>query len=149
MLLEPVYQVEQASTEEDIQAALKIRFEVFVAEQGVSPEAEADEYDAIDPHWLVKDEHGIPIATARITNKGNGLGKVERVAVLRPYRSQGIGRILLQQIEADAKHMGYQKLMLHGQVQGRGFYEKLGYDAPSETLFEEEGIQHILMEKAL
>jgi predicted GNAT family N-acyltransferase len=143
------YSVERASTPEAIEDALQIRFDVFIKEQGVSPSVESDEYDAIDPHWLVRDENGFPIATARMTDKGEGLGKVERVAVLDTYRKQGIGRLLMAQIETDARSNGFTRLLVHVQTHCQGFYEKLGYQVTDAEIFHEDDIPHIKMGKSL
>lgn len=143
------FTVEPAVSPEDKEEALRIRFEVFVKEQGVSPDVEADEYDEIDPHWLVRDHHGEAIATARLTDKGQGTGKVERVAVMAEYRSQGIGKLLLQQIENYAHQNKFARLVIHSQTQCQGFYEKLGYRMPDPTVFNEDGIPHVRMEKLL
>jgi predicted GNAT family N-acyltransferase len=143
------YTVEPVLTDDDKEEALAIRFEVFVKEQGVSPDIESDEYDAISPHWLVRDENGAPIATARMTDKGMGLGKIERVAVVDTHRSQGIGKLLIEAIEQDAKTKGFTRLLIHAQTHCQGFYTKLGYDVSDPEEFDEDGIQHIRMEKPI
>jgi len=144
-----LFKVERALTPEAKEEALSIRFDVFIKEQCVSPDVESDEFDAVDPHWLVRTQEGVAIATARVTDKGDGVGKLERVAVLEEYRQHGIGRILVAQIENDAKTMGFTRMVLHGQTHCQGFYEKLGYRVVDPTVFDEDNIPHIKMEKAL
>ncbi len=143
------FTVEQVSTPEAREEALQIRFDVFIKEQRVGPDVESDEYDLIDPHWLVRNEAGAAIATARVTDKGNGLGKLERVAVCEDYRKQGVGRILIQAIERDALKMGFSQFIVHAQTHCIQFYEKLGYHVVDETVFLEDNIPHVLMGHAL
>ena len=60
---------------------------------------------------------------------GRPYGLVENVVTGRPYRGQGLGRIVLQACIDHAKDAGAYKLMLlTGQARGVvGFYEKLGF----------------------
>lgn len=143
------YQIEEVSTPEQLEEALCIRFDVFIKEQGVSPETESDEYDAIDPHWLVRNEEGEAIATARVTDRGNGMGKLERVCVLDVYRDHGIGKLLLTRIEEDLRAKGFAGMEVHAQTHCQGFYEKQGFMVKMPEVFYEEEIPHIHMVKAL
>ncbi len=143
------FQVIRALSPEEKEDALTIRFEVFIKEQGVSPDVESDEYDAIDPHWLVLDDLGKPIATARLTDKSNGVGKLERVAILKEYRGMGIGRLIVDAIERDAKAMGFHRIVLHSQTHCQVFYEKSGYVLKDSTVFYEDDIPHVSMSKQL
>ncbi len=145
----PTYHIQQAITAEEKAQALQIRFKVFVEEQQVSPEAEADDLDAVAHHWVVRNDRGDMVATARLTDLGDGVGQVGRVAVLKSERGRGIGKILMEQIEQDARQMGFNRLILHGQVQCQTFYEKLGYDVTDPIAFMEENILHVHMAKGL
>ncbi|MCP6711645.1 GNAT family N-acetyltransferase, partial [Klebsiella pneumoniae] len=69
---------------------------------------------------------------------------MERVAVLKDYRKQGIGRDLMKYIETIAKNDGFSKAVLNGQIQAQAFYESLGYKAEGDV-FLEENIEHITM----
>ena len=68
--------------------------------------------------------------------------KVERVAILKPYRKDGYGKTMMHAIERFAKDKGYNQLVLNAQVQAQGFYEKLGY-IQTGPVFIEENIDHI------
>ena len=72
--------------------------------------------------------------------------KVERVAILKPYRKDGYGKTMMHAIERFAKDKGYNQLVLNAQVQAQGFYEKLGY-IQTGPVFIEENIDHIKMYK--
>ena len=48
----------------ELQAALRVRREVFINEQGISPDEEYDDYDGEALHLVVKDE-GKVIGTTR------------------------------------------------------------------------------------
>ena len=135
--------------DEDLKAAFHIREEVFVREQGVPLEDEFDEFDTLDgqcEHILVYYNEQ-PVGTGRIRFM-HGVGKLERICILEPYRKFGLGKIIIKALEEIAEDRGAAQVKLHGQTHAEGFYKKLGYRT-SSTIFMEDGIPHILMLKEL
>jgi len=140
----------KVTTEEELKEAKAIRQRVFVQEQGVSEEAEQDEYDALIPgciHILLLHE-GKVVGTGRIRALPDGIGKLERICVLQQYRGSGAGAIITNALESIASEQGLTRAKLGGQIQAKGFYEKQGYAVISEP-FMDEGIPHVMMEKKL
>ena len=126
--------------------AAAIRQAVFVKEQGF-----ADEFDEQDEHaWhLVLWTQGVPAATCRLFwEESQQRWVVGRIAVLAPYRLQGLGAAVLQKAEANAASLGGQQLWLHAQQRAALFYEKLGY-RPFGEPDEEQGCPHIWMCRTL
>ena len=139
----------RVSTISDLEEAFRIRKDVFVAEQGVPPEGEFDAFDSLDSsceHILVYYQ-GRAVGTGRMRIV-NGTGKFERICILKPYRSFGLGKVIIQALETIARDKGIDLVKLHGQTHAEGFYKKLGYQAASEV-FIEDGIPHVVMVKDL
>ncbi|MCK9564380.1 MAG: GNAT family N-acetyltransferase [Bacteroidales bacterium] len=113
-----------------------IRHQVFVAEQGVPPEAEIDSDDPAALHWLALDAHAAPMGTARLV--GNRVG---RMAVLGKYRGKGVGSSLLRAIIKHASGAGMDTLVLDAQTHALGFYERFGFVTCGEV-FDDVGIPH-------
>ncbi|MES1040865.1 MULTISPECIES: GNAT family N-acetyltransferase [Peribacillus] len=137
------------TTESDLKAAFQIRKEVFVEEQGFPLESEFDEYDtlnALSEHILVYYNEK-PVGTGRL-RVVDGLGKLERICILEPYRKFGLGKIIIKTLEEIAKKMEISQVKLHGQTQAEGFYKKLGYHTSSDV-FMEDGGPHLLMIKRM
>ncbi|MCK2003595.1 GNAT family N-acetyltransferase [[Brevibacterium] frigoritolerans] len=137
------------TTENDLKIAFHIRKEVFVEEQGFPLEFEFDEYDTLNAsseHILVYYNEK-PVGTGR-SRVVDGLGKLERICILEPYRKFGLGKIILKTLEEIAKEQGITQVKLHGQTQAEGFYKKLGYRTSSDV-FMEDGGPHLLMIKEL
>ncbi|WP_342512393.1 GNAT family N-acetyltransferase [Sporosarcina sp. FSL K6-1522] len=133
----------------DLEKAFSIRKAVFVEEQGVALESEFDEFDTLNDrseHILVYHQEQ-PVGTGRI-RWVEGVGKLERICILEPYRKFGLGKVIIKALEEIAEDKGLLQVKLHGQTQAAGFYEKLGYQT-SSGVFMEEGIPHILMMKEL
>jgi predicted GNAT family N-acyltransferase len=115
---------------------------VFVEEQKVPPWEEMDHYDEEATHYLVEDGL-VAAATARIVDKGERVGKIGRVAVLKEYRGSGVGSRLMEHVLADNRER-FCCLILDAQVQVIPFYERLGFAAGGDV-FLDAGIEHRAM----
>lgn len=138
------YRIEVDGDRED---AYDVRFAVFVEEQGVDPDIEIDEHEEEATHFVAYADHE-PVGAARLREPESGVGKVERLAVLQSHRGEGLGRQLMETVEAEAEREGLEQLILHGQLRVADFYEHLGYEQVSDE-FEEAGIPHVEMEKSI
>ncbi len=138
-----------AKTEDLYQECLKIRFEVFVSEQEVPEEEEIDKYEADCEHFLVvMDSQYVGTARYRRKDPNDNVVKIERVAVVKPYRGEGVGRALMQHVHEVAKASGYTHAELGAQIQAVPFYSSLGYEKISD-MFLDAGIEHFMMRKEL
>jgi len=122
--------------------AAPIRFEVFVEEQGVPRDLELDRHDALSLHVLAFEQEKA-VATARLLPDGH----IGRMAVLRPWRGQGIGGAMLQRLMAAARVRGDREVVLAAQVQAVPFYRAHGFVATGTTYLE-AGIPHQDMRRA-
>ncbi|MBF4456709.1 GNAT family N-acetyltransferase [Acinetobacter sp. SK-43] len=122
------------------QDAKFIRKQVFIIEQNIPEEEEWDDQDMISDHFVVYDQDQ-PIATARLL-QNNSVG---RVAVLKAYRGQGIGRMIMLEIIQLAHQQDRTFLQLSSQVHAISFYEKLGFSIQGDA-YDECGIPHIKMQ---
>ena len=122
-----------------------VRETVFVEEQGVPVELEMDQRDRICQHVLALVDD-CPAGTARLDIPK--AGKVGRLAVLANFRGQGLGRRIMQEIEAIGRGHQLPHLWCHAQKTAIPFYQSLGYDIISSE-FLEAGIVHCKMSKSL
>ncbi|MGL5144365.1 MAG: GNAT family N-acetyltransferase [Acinetobacter junii] len=122
------------------QDAKFIRKQVFIIEQNIPEEEEWDDQDMISDHFVVYDQDQ-PIATARLL-QNNSVG---RVAVLKAYRGQGVGRMIMLEIIRQAHQQDRTFLQLSSQVHAISFYEKLGFSIQGDA-YDECGIPHIKMQ---
>ena len=124
------------------QEAKDIRIEVFVKEQGF--ENEFDEIDTISHHIVAFDERK-PIGTCRFF-KENDHYTIGRVAVLKEYRNQHMGNLLLESAENEIKKLNGDLIVVHAQVRIHPFYEKQGYIQFGQ-IDDDEGVPHMWMKK--
>lgn len=121
--------------------AAAVRTRVFVEEQKIPKEMEWDEADATAQHAVAYNRMGLPVATGRLLQHAEGVGRIGRMAVLRALRGSNLGRDILAQLTLAARARGDAELMLHAQASALGFYRRLGW-VPHGDAFDEVGIPH-------
>jgi predicted GNAT family N-acyltransferase len=127
-----------------------VRFAVFVREQGVPEEIELDGLDAESErviHAIAKTPSGEVVGTGRMILE-SPTPRIGRMAVLRSWRSQGVGKAILDFLCAQAADLGYRQVRLHSQSHATPFYYKQGFLSHGAE-FSEAGIPHLEMRKAL
>lgn len=120
----------------------QIRYAVFQIEQSISSAEEFDGKDAESTHLLAYVDDR-PVGTLRIRKIDNEV-KIERLAILRDFRSQGLGKKLMEQAIAHIRETEIHIIKIHAQAHLENFYMKLGF-IPEGKKFMEAGIEHILM----
>lgn len=139
--------VKPVETSQELKDAQEVRRQVFIEEQGIKREEEFDGLDQNSGHVIAYDNN-VPVGTARIRYKNDVSAKLERIAVLKSYRGQGIGKEIVKTSLKLAQTKGASEVTLDAQQSAVGFYEKLGFQQEGEP-FEEAGIPHIAMSKKL
>lgn len=123
-----------------------IRTAVFVQEQRIPLEHDAADASAL--HAVAYNRLGVPVATGRYVDKGDGTVKVGRMAVNRVLRGGHLGRDVLHALMHAAREQGATEVLLYAQRSAQGFYTRLGFACRGEP-FVEAGIEHVEMVKAL
>lgn len=126
------------------QEAKDIRIKVFIKEQGF--ENEFDDIDQIGSHIVVFDETK-PVGTCRFFKENNHY-TIGRVAVLKEYRNQHIGNLLLKSAEKEIKKLNGDLIVVHAQVRVSPFYENQGYIQFGQ-IDDDEGVPHMWMKKKI
>lgn len=130
--------------EQELADAFEVRRTVFVHEQNVPEEEEIDQFEKDAVHFVLYDK-GKAAGAGRFRSL-DGIGKVERICVLKEHRSTGAGVAIMNKIEEYAASQGISALKLNAQTQAIPFYNKLGYEIVSEE-FLDAGIPHKTMKK--
>ena len=110
----------------------------------------SEEFDGRDGealHVVVKDGEKV-IGTARVLFLADERAKIERMAVLKPFRRQGIGRRLISFLNEELRNRGIEEVVLHAQYAVVAFYKSCGFEE-SGLPFWEVGIKHIEMQHPL
>ena len=110
-------------------------------------------WDAADAHTgtvhaLVSNRLGQTIATGRLLHQSEGVGRIDRMAVVRPLKGSQLGRDVLHALLTLAQERGDTEVWVHAPCSVQGFYDRNGFVARGEV-FEEAGVRHIAMAKVL
>ena len=138
------FTIRRALWEADEPLIRGVREAVFVREQRIPVELEWDDADASATHVLAFAENGEAIGTGRQLPSGH----IGRMAVLRAYRGQGVGRALLAALLDAARANGHAEVTLSAQTQVIGFYQRMGF-LPVGEVYREAGIPHQRMRLGL
>ncbi len=130
----------QVAGSDDLSDAHDVRRQVFLVEQGIAGEAEFDATDEAAQHLVAYDSDK-PVGTARIRIV-DSKAKLERFAVLKEYRDQDIGRLLMETLLALAKQENLSEAYLMSQTYAVPFYTKFGF-ATEGNEFQQAGLPHI------
>ena len=142
--------IKPARNQQELEQCLSLRKKVFTEEKGISSEIERDEQDNLlsdcDHFWA--DLEGIPTAACRCRQIGNQTIKLERFCVLKEYRSKGIGKQFLEELEEYYREKGVLEIEIDSKYQVFPFYQKCGYQICS-GIFLEAGVEHLKMKKTI
>ena len=127
---------------------LPVRHQVFVQEQNVPLELERDVFDAQATHALVTKD-GLAVATGRVVQQAaerlvGQVGRIGRLAVLKPLRGQGLGKWVLSSLIEHGRSTGLQQFELHARLEATPLYSQFGFE-PCGEVFDEAGADHVLM----
>ena len=131
------------STLNDQEAIKAIRQTVFIEEQHVPIALEWDGLDKECLHVLVSDTHAHNVATARM-QLAHPAAHIGRMSVLKPYRHQGIGSLMLKALLEQASLSGVEEVKLNAQTTAVDFYQRYGFASVGEE-FQDAGIPHYKM----
>ena len=127
-------------------AALDLRERVFCGEQGVSRESDLDGRDPEATHIVAVDGDDL-LGTCRLVFRGD-VARLGRLAVERDARGRGVAASILAEATRVAHEARAGRISLHAQTYAQELYVRDGYELAGEP-FEEEGIEHVAMEKRL
>jgi predicted GNAT family N-acyltransferase len=140
------FEIRPVRSEQELQAAVALRHEVFCVEQGVPVREELDGRDRQGLHLIAVLDDEV-LATCRIVMVGS-TAQFSRLAVRKSARRRRIATAMLEVADAETRAAGGRRIVLHAQTYAQALYASAGY-RPHGRAFWEAGIEHIAMEKRL
>jgi N-acetylglutamate synthase-like GNAT family acetyltransferase len=131
------------------EAYYKLRYDVLRAPWGQAKGSEQTADEAQHQHFAFFNDANQIMGVGRLDQTAPHVGQVRFMAVAANQQGKGIGKMIMNEIEAVCKAKGFLQIILHAREVALPFYQKLGYQLvePSHLLFGE--IQHYLMQKTL
>jgi radical SAM protein (TIGR04043 family)/putative N-acetyltransferase (TIGR04045 family) len=131
-------------TRQELTRAMAIRHQVFVEEQQLFQETDADEDDRKSTH-LIAELEGRIIGTVRVfpvNENGHWIGG--RLAIQKGYRGSGAGELLVKEAMRFVKRKGGTSFIARIQEENIPFFVQVGW-RPSGVLHEFRGRIHLQM----
>lgn len=129
-------------------AAFYVRMSVFVLERNMKLEEEFDEQDRSSLVYVVIYENKQPVSTGRYELLDDATIRIERIATLKEYRGQNLGRTVIQTLEKIGLKKGCTQAVIHSEQSAASFYREIGYTTASEEFYENE-VPCVLLKKDL
>ena len=134
---------------EDFEKYYRLRWEILRAPWGHGRGTEKDDQEDIALHVMAKNDAGDCVGVSRLQTVSPTEGQVRFMAVREDQQGKGVGRALMQYIEAKGKANGMEKIVLHARENAVPFYLSLGYAMEEKSYKLWDIIQHYKMEKAI
>jgi GNAT superfamily N-acetyltransferase len=106
--------------------------ELYEGEADIGPTREASMF--VEPHGaflVLRDDDGRAVGCGGIARFDETRGELKRMYVVPEARGRGLGRLLLVELEAAARRLGYASVVLETgdrQAEAVGLYESSGYE---------------------
>ena len=127
-------------TQNELEKALRVRYEVFTIGQGIDSKLDVDGKDVEATHLIALDGSEV-VGTMRILIEGEK-SLFQRLAILPDYRKNGYGYGLMSYAINLMKEQGIKEIIGHSQEYIVGLYKKLGFEVIGNP-YTEVGIPHI------
>ncbi|MFM2441147.1 MAG: hypothetical protein RLZZ349_874 [Pseudomonadota bacterium] len=121
--MQPEFHIEKVSWQSQASSLKMVRERVFIVEQHVPVALEWDGLDQMAQHLLAVNAIGEAIGCSRLL----GDGSIGRMAVLKDWRSKGVGSALLKAAIAINQQQDKCDISLSAQMHAIHFYEKFGF----------------------
>jgi predicted GNAT family N-acyltransferase len=127
----------------------QLRWQILRAPWGQPPGSERDDLEATAEHALIVDDVGKSLAVGRLHFNSPEEAQIRYMAVAEIARGQGLGRRIVEHLEASARSCGAVAIVLNAREEVAGFYQSLGYEVvgAGSTLF--GTVAHVRMSKRL
>lgn len=146
---EPIFTVKQPISEDEFKAYHQIRFEQLRQPWHQPKGSEVDDLENQSVHRMVVDQYGNVAAVGRMHKTSCFVAQIRFMAVSDKYQGKGLGKIVLNALEDEARIQGVETIELNAREVALNFYQACGYQLLNEahTLYGE--IKHFAMVKQL
>jgi N-acetylglutamate synthase-like GNAT family acetyltransferase len=136
-------------TPEEFDRYYELRWQVLRAPWGSPRGSERDELEESATHAMIVDADGNALAAGRLHLNSPEQAQIRYMAVAEAHRGRGLGRRIVEYLEAAARSAGATSVVLNARDEVLGFYTHLGYEVvgTGPTMF--GTVKHSKMRKRL
>ena len=144
-----MYSVKIASTNQQLNSILKLRYEVLRKPWSQTIDSATDQLEEKSINAFIQNNKGVFIACGRLQENENKIGQIRFMAVDQYYQGKGLGKLIITSLEEKAKELKLNKIQLQARENAVSFYKNNGYVMIEKTFLLWDQIQHFLMEKQI
>ena len=144
-----MYSVKIATTNQQLNSILKLRYEVLRKPWSQTIDSATDQLEEKSINAFIQNNKGVFIACGRLQENENKIGQIRFMAVDQNYQGKGLGKLIITSLEEKAKDLQLNKIQLQARENAVSFYKNNGYVMIEKTFLLWDQIQHFLMEKQI
>src|SRR4051794_6790538 len=122
-----MFTVKKAITQEQLNAVIQLRYLILRKPWDQPIDTATDTLEETSINAFIEDNPGNVIACGRLQENEHKTGQVRYMAVDQTYQGKGLGKSVLDYLEAQAKKIGLQKIELQARENALEFYKRRGY----------------------
>lgn len=121
-------EIRTPKTREDFKAYYDLRYRLLRQPWAQVRGTEKDDYEPLSQHFMAVDTANNEIVgVIKIYEKEPGVGCFSHMAVSSARQRQGIGKLLMDAVEAHARELGYHTLGCFSRLNTTLYFEQTGY----------------------
>ncbi len=140
--------IKQAEHPNEFEQYYALRYRLLREPWGEAEGSEKDELEDQCVHMIAMDADTV-IGVGRLQFNSDTEAQIRYMAVAPAHERQGVGRYLVQALEAAARERAITFIVLDAREAAVGFYSKLGYEVTAKSYLLFDCIQHYRMQKKL
>jgi ribosomal protein S18 acetylase RimI-like enzyme len=132
-------------------ACVRAAYEHYIARNGLVPMPMRQDYDEVIREYQVTvvEHKGEIVAVLALTVTGEGF-LLDNIAVAPAHQGKGLGRVLLEYAETEARSRGFDSIYLYAQqimTENLALYRRIGYVEYARRV--ESGLSRVYLRKPL
>jgi len=143
------YKIVEPKTQDELEKYFDLRYEILRKPWNQPRSSTRDEWENQSIHVLMLDEQNEAIACGRLQLNSKEEGQIRSMAVVNAMQRKGLGRKIIDYIEAKANELKLKTITLDARINAVKFYESCGYKVIGESYLLFGVIPHFKMEKKL
>lgn len=141
--------IQSPQTREDFDKYFDLRWRILREPWQQPRGSEKDELENTSHHVMVCDENNQVIGVGRLHAASDTQGQIRYMAVGTARQGQGVGGVLLKELERIAQEKNFSSILLHARENALPFYLHHGYELLEKSHLLFNSIQHFKMIKYL
>jgi len=140
--------IKHPETPDEFKQYYALRYRILRAPWGESEGSEVDDIEDQCFHIMVTNDETV-LGIGRLQYNTENEAQIRYMAVEKAYEGKGIGRMLVNTLEQQARNKNMCTVILDAREPAVGFYQKLGYSIEKKSYLLFDKIQHYRMTKQI